>query len=254
MCVRARARAACVCKSCVCAVGQHQGARELCRMRNDHTHVGFYLAVPAHRVTASDLSVLCSEVRAQATAAHDTAAVTRETMTSQKTTRDTLPFSIGLHEHRFPVRDAPAAPYEERLHAAPEGTTAHDERSAQQACLPDRLVVQRQRKSFRELRHRHHRAWIAGAAVRRRRRTTPSRQWPLARSVGCRAARSLRANAAPGCLGFNLKMPGTVLRSPSSRCTLGTPALRFDACTRQTRCPGRPPVSYAKSRWNACHP
>ena len=63
--------------------------------------------------------------------------------------------------------DASAAPYHERLHAAPEGTAAHDERSAQQARLPDRLVVQRQRKSFRELRH-HRLAWSAGAAVQRR--------------------------------------------------------------------------------------
>ena len=61
---------------------------------------------------------------------------------------------------------ASAAPYEERLHAAPEGTASHDERPAQQAHLPDRRVLQRQHKSFREFRHRHvHRAaWSAGAA------------------------------------------------------------------------------------------
>ena len=59
---------------------------------------------------------------------------------------------------------ASAAPYEERLHAAPEGTASHDERPAQQAHLPDR---RRQRKSFRELRHQHiHRAaWSAGTAA-----------------------------------------------------------------------------------------
>ena len=62
---------------------------------------------------------------------------------------------------------ASAAPYEERLHAAPEGTASHDERPAQQAHLPDRRVLQRQHKSFREFRHRHvHRAaWSAGAAA-----------------------------------------------------------------------------------------
>eukprot|EP00964_Phaeocystis_antarctica_P035316 scaffold20166_cov61-Phaeocystis_antarctica.AAC.3 len=74
--------------------------------------------------------------------------------------------TTGLHEHRFSVHTS-AAPYEERLHAAPEGTASHDERPAQQAHLPDRRVVQRQRKSFRELRHRHvHRAaWNVGAAA-----------------------------------------------------------------------------------------
>ena len=132
------------------------------------TGVSDLISFPVHRVTASDLSALCSVVRAHDTR-HGGRDTTHETMTSQ-TTRDTLPFSTGLHEHWFPVPDASAAPYEERLHAAPEGTAAHDERPAQQARLPDRLVVQRQRKSFRELRHRHvHRpAWSAGAAVRRR--------------------------------------------------------------------------------------
>ena len=55
--------------------------------------------------------------------------------------------STRLHEHRFLVH-ASAAPYEERLHAAPEGTASHDERPAQQAHLPDRRVLQRQHKSF----------------------------------------------------------------------------------------------------------
>ena len=178
--------------SCVCAVGQRQGVRELCRMRNDHTHVGFYLGPSAQ---SDSLGSQCSLLRAHDT--HDTHTTRRRRDTrDDDVAEDTLPFSTGLHEHWFPVHDAPAAPYEERLHAAPEGTAAHDERPAQQARLPDRLVVQRQRKSFRELRHRHvHRpAWSAGAAVRRRRRTTPSRQWP-SRSVGW-AARSLRGAKA----------------------------------------------------------
>ena len=66
---------ACPCR--VCAVGQRQGVRELCRMRNDHTRVGFDLSPSAR---SDSLGPQCSLLCSQSTrhTSHDTVAVTRD--------------------------------------------------------------------------------------------------------------------------------------------------------------------------------
>ena len=56
----------------VCAVGQRQGVRELCVGCETITRVSDLISVPVHGVTASDLSALCSVVRAHESRHPDT--------------------------------------------------------------------------------------------------------------------------------------------------------------------------------------